>query len=87
MGLLTQQVVVAPITFGPPQAEGTGESGGLPCTGYMDTSTSSFLCFPRQHYWYISYPPYPSFIVFSFHQAVGWPLGLSIAQCVHPTFG
>jgi hypothetical protein len=26
MGLLTQQVVVAPITFGPPQAEGTGES-------------------------------------------------------------
>jgi hypothetical protein len=51
MGLLTRQATAVPITSGPPQAEGTGESDGLPCKDYMDTSTSSFLCFPHQHYW------------------------------------
>jgi hypothetical protein len=67
MGSLTQQVVVAPITYGPLQVEGTGESGGPPCKGYTDTSTFSSLCFPRQHCCWVSYPPYPScFIVFSF---------------------
>jgi hypothetical protein len=86
MGSLTLQVVVVPITFGPPRVEGTGESGGLPCKGYMDTSTFFSLCFPRQHCWWVSYPPYPSFIVSSFRQPVGWILGLSIAHCVHPTF-
>jgi hypothetical protein len=42
MGSLTHQAATVIITFGPPQAEGTGESGGLPHTGYMDTSTSFF---------------------------------------------
>jgi hypothetical protein len=85
MGSLTLQVVVAPITFGPPRVEGTGESGGLPRRGCMDTSTSFSLCFPHQHYWWVSYPPYPSFIVFSSLRPAGWPLGSSIAHCVHPT--
>jgi hypothetical protein len=87
MGLLTHQVVVAPINFGPPQDEGMGDSDGPLCKGYTDTSTSSFLCFPRQHCWWVSYPPYPSFIVYSFHQAVGWPSSLSIAHYIHLTFG
>jgi hypothetical protein len=51
MGSLTQQVVAVPITSGPLQAEGTGESDGLLCKDYMDTLTSYFLCFPCQHYW------------------------------------
>jgi hypothetical protein len=42
MGSLTRQVVVVPITSGPPQAEGTDGSGGLPCKDYKDTLTSSF---------------------------------------------
>jgi hypothetical protein len=85
MGSLTQQVVAAPITSGPPQVEGTGESGGLLCKGYTDTSTFSSLCFPHQHCCWVSYPPYPScFIVFSFRQAAGWPSGSSTAHCVHP---
>jgi hypothetical protein len=50
MGLLAQQaVVVAPITSGPPQVEGIGESDGPPCKGYTDTLTFSSLCFPHQH--------------------------------------
>jgi hypothetical protein len=39
---LTWQVVVVPITSGPPQAEGTDGLGGLPYKDYKDTSTSSF---------------------------------------------
>jgi hypothetical protein len=46
MGSLTQQVVVAPITFGPLQVKGTGESDGPPCKGYIDTLTFSSLCCP-----------------------------------------
>jgi hypothetical protein len=86
MDWLTQQVVVVSQTFGPLQVGDIGGSGGLPCTGCTDTSPSVSQCFPRQHYQWVSYPPYPSFIVFSFLQAVGWPLDLSIALCVHPTF-
>jgi hypothetical protein len=51
MGLLTRQIVVVPITFARSQDEGIGDSDGLPCKYYTDTSTSSFLCFPHQHYW------------------------------------
>jgi hypothetical protein len=36
-----------PITSGPPQVEGTGDSDGPLCKGYMDTLTFSSLCFPR----------------------------------------
>jgi hypothetical protein len=46
MGSLTQKSIVASVMFGPPQVEGTGELGGLPCKGYMDTSTLFFVCFP-----------------------------------------
>jgi hypothetical protein len=86
IGSLTKEVFAAPVTFGPPQAEGTGESGGLLCKGYMDTSTLFSLCFPHQHCWWVSYPPYPSFIVSYFHQVIGWPSGLSTAQCVLSMF-
>jgi hypothetical protein len=51
MNSLTWQVVVVPITYGPLQAKGIGDSGGLSCKDYIDTSTSSFMCFPHQHYW------------------------------------
>jgi hypothetical protein len=88
MGSLTQQFVVAPITFGPPQVKGTGESDGPPCKGYTDTSNSSSLCFPHHHFCWVSYPPYPScFIVSSSFQDVGWPSDLSTTHCVRPTFG
>jgi hypothetical protein len=53
MGSLIRQALAVPINFGPPQAEGTGESDGLPCKDYTDTSTSSFLCSP---------PPPPNII-------------------------
>jgi hypothetical protein len=46
MDLLTRQAIYVPITSVHPQAEGTGESGGLLCKDYMGTSTSSFMCFP-----------------------------------------
>jgi hypothetical protein len=58
------------ITCRPPQAEGTDGSGGLPCKDYKDTLTSSFQCLPDQHYRWVSYPPYPYFIVSSFRQVV-----------------
>jgi hypothetical protein len=85
MGSLTLQVVVVPTHFGPLRVEGTGELGGLPHKGFMDTLTSFSLCFPHQNYWWVCYPPYPSFTVFSSLRPVGWPLGSSIARCVHPT--
>jgi hypothetical protein len=47
MGLLTRQATTVPITYASLQAEGTSELDGLPCNGYIDTSTSSFLCCPR----------------------------------------
>jgi hypothetical protein len=56
MGLLTCQSIFVPINSGPPQAEATSESGGLLCKDYMDTSTYSFLCCLRHHYWWVSYP-------------------------------
>jgi hypothetical protein len=46
MGSLLRQAVVGPITSRPMQAEGTGESDGLPCKYYIDTLTSYFLYFP-----------------------------------------
>jgi hypothetical protein len=77
-----------PITSGPSQVEGIGELGGPSCKGYTDTLTFSSLCFLRQHFFWVSYPPYPScFIVFSSLQATGWPSGSSTALCVRPTFG
>jgi hypothetical protein len=51
MDSLTRQVIAVTITSGPPQAEGTSESDGLPYKYCRYTSTSSFQCFPRQHYW------------------------------------
>jgi hypothetical protein len=84
VGSLTLQVVVAPITFGPPRVEGTSDSGGPLHKGCMDTLTSFSLCFPRQHYWSVFYPPYLSFIVFSSLQPASWPSCFSIAHCVHP---
>jgi hypothetical protein len=87
MGSLTRQVVVVPITSGPSQAKGTDGSSGLPCKYYKDTLTSSFHCLPHQHYQWVSYPLYPSFVVSSFHQSIGCPLGLSFSHCVHLTFG
>jgi hypothetical protein len=72
--------------YRPLQARDIGGSGGLPRTGCMDTSPSISQCFPRQHYQWVSYPPYPSFIVFSFLRAARWPLDLSIALYVHMTF-
>jgi hypothetical protein len=86
MGLLTQQAITVPVTFGPPQAQGIGESDGLPCKGYVDNSAFFSLCFPHQHYWWVSYPPYPSLVVSSFHHPIGWPSILSIVDCVHITF-
>jgi hypothetical protein len=73
------------ITFGPLRVEGTGELGGLPCRDCTDTLTSFSLCFLHHHYWWVSYPLYPSFVVFSSLWPTGWPLGLSIARCVHST--
>jgi hypothetical protein len=35
-----------PITSGPPQAEETSESDGLPCKDYMDNSNFFFSVFP-----------------------------------------
>jgi hypothetical protein len=87
MGSLTHQAIAVPITFGPLQDEGTDGSGGLPCKDYKYTLISYFQCFPHQHYRWVSYPPYPFFIVSYFHQAIGWPLGLSFAHFLHPTFG
>jgi hypothetical protein len=51
MDSLTRKAIVVPITSRPPQAEGTGESDGLPCKDYKDTLTFYFQCFPHQHYW------------------------------------
>jgi hypothetical protein len=51
MDSLTRQEAALPITSGPPQAKGTGESNGLSCKDYKDTSNFSFQCFPRQNYW------------------------------------
>jgi hypothetical protein len=59
--------------FGHLQAGDIGGSGGLLHTGCMDTSPFVSHCFSHQHYRWVSYPPYPSFVVFSFLQAVGWP--------------
>jgi hypothetical protein len=84
-GSLTLEDVVAPITFGPPQVEGIGESGGLPRRGCMDNLTSFSLCFPNQHYWWVFYPLYPSFTIFTSLWPAGWPLGSSIARCVYWT--
>jgi hypothetical protein len=75
-----------PKNSGPPQAESIGDSDGLSCKDYMDTSTSSFMCCPAIIIGRFLIPPYPSFIVSSFHQDTGWPSGLSIAHYVHPTF-
>jgi hypothetical protein len=50
-GSSAQQDIVAPIAFGLLQAKGTDELGGLLCKDYTDTSTSSSLFFPCQHYW------------------------------------
>jgi hypothetical protein len=85
MDSLTLQAAAVPINFGPPRVEGIGESGGLPRKGFMDTSTYFSLCFPYQHYWWVSYPLYPYFTIFFSLRPTGWPLGLSIAHCVHPT--
>jgi hypothetical protein len=51
MDSLTWKSIVVPINSGPPQAKGTGESNGLLCKDYRDTLSSSFQCFPHQHYW------------------------------------
>jgi hypothetical protein len=67
MGSLTQQVVVVPITFRPPQDERTCELGALLCKVYMDTSTLFSLSFLSQHYWWVSYPSYPYFVVSFFY--------------------
>jgi hypothetical protein len=75
-------------TFGPLQAEGTGGSGGLPRTGYTDTSPSIFLgVSPASIISGFLIPLTLLIVVFSFHQASGWPLDLSIAHCVHLMFG
>jgi len=83
VGSLTLQTDVAPINFGPPRVEGTSDSSGPLRKGCMDTSTYFSLCFPRQNYWSIFYPLYPSFVVFSSLHIPSWPSGLSIAHCVH----
>jgi hypothetical protein len=73
MDWLTQQDVVVSQTFGPLQAEDIGGSGGLSRTGCMDIAPFISQCCPHQHYKWVSYPPYPYFVVSSFLQASGWP--------------
>jgi hypothetical protein len=86
MGSLKQQVSTMQNIFGPLQVKGTCELDGISCKGYMYTLNFISMCFPCQHCWWVSYSPYPSFDVSSFRYPIGWPSGLSIAHCVHPTF-
>jgi hypothetical protein len=72
-----------PITSGPLQVEGTGESYG-PSTNVTQILQISLLCVaPANIIVGFFYPPYPSyFVVFSSLQVVGWTLGLSSAHYV-----
>jgi hypothetical protein len=50
MDSLTRKAITVPINSRPLQVEGIGESGGLSCKDYTDTSNYSFLCRPIHHY-------------------------------------
>jgi hypothetical protein len=86
--LSTQQGVVALVSSGLLQVEGIGDSGGLSCRDYTDTSTSSSQIFPCQHCWQHFYPLYPFYFVVSYlPRSIGYPLDSSTTHCVHMTSG
>jgi hypothetical protein len=79
-GSSTQQVVVALIASGLLQAKGIGESGGIPCRDYMDTSTSSSPFFPPPTLLVAFLSPLPFLFHCFFFPSIYW-LALGFVDC------